>query len=382
MHQPDTNTGTTTAPRAGGGTRRAVELLSSVLTGRAAVEAALDEIIALTQRCEVPATAGGAWLRAGLGIAAPAAVWAVLVSDVAEGLRAAAVLVDTFEGGERRALLMVGGGGYRAAVAALDDSAATELGRAVASEADVRGCDLHLGELVPDDLLLAMAWAADARVETSIPVPLLERPADPSLPLFSGNVRKTLRKAHNRLAADGIELRAGVTRDPEEIIAALPELELAYRDRDEAHGLVCSLDTPAGLATWSRRLRELARDDLLELSTLHTTGDPHTPDTRGDTTPGNGSEELVAYVIGVRDGSSYGILEGRFHTRWARYAPGRLLESAVLERAFLDPSVAVVDWMTGVAPETLLATNRTQARVVLHRSCRSRGAAVNGSPED
>jgi hypothetical protein len=39
----------------------------------------------------------------------------------------------------------------------------------------------------------------------------------------------------------------------------------------------------------------------------------------------------------------------------------------VLRRAFADPAVQTVDWMTSVAPETLLAANASQGVVRLRR---------------
>jgi hypothetical protein len=72
-------------------------------------------------------------------------------------------------------------------------------------------------------------------------------------------------------------------------------------------------------------------------------------------------------VLGVQDGNRYGVMEGRFVTALARYAPGRLLEAAVLERVAQDERYVGLDWMTGVAPETLLAANDADFAVVLRR---------------
>jgi len=76
---------------------------------------------------------------------------------------------------------------------------------------------------------------------------------------------------------------------------------------------------------------------------------------------------FAAYVLGLVQGQSYQIWEGRFGSEWARYAPGRLLEAAVVQRVLDDPALQVVDWMTSIAPETLLAANDLEQTVTIHR---------------
>ena len=71
---------------------------------------------------------------------------------------------------------------------------------------------------------------------------------------------------------------------------------------------------------------------------------------------------LAAYVIALIDGTTYRVLDGRMNTDLSAYSPGRILESAVLERALDDGETELFDWMTGVAPETILAANVWQPR--------------------
>ena len=71
---------------------------------------------------------------------------------------------------------------------------------------------------------------------------------------------------------------------------------------------------------------------------------------------------LAAYVIALIDGTTYRVLDGRMNTDLSAYSPGRILESAVLERALEDGETELFDWMTGVAPETILAANVWQPR--------------------
>lgn len=103
---------------------------------------------------------------------------------------------------------------------------------------------------------------------------------------------------------------------------------------------------------WRWRLAELANLGSLELSTLHLDG------------------EFAAYALGVLDGDAYRVLEGRFVTAWARYAPGRLIEAAMLERVLESPSLRRTDWMSSVAPETLIAANDADPMVRIYWSYR------------
>jgi hypothetical protein len=59
------------------------------------------------------------------------------------------------------------------------------------------------------------------------------------------------------------------------------------------------------------------------------------------------------------------LLEGRFVTDWARYSPGRLLEVAVVERVLDDDLLTTFDWMTAVAPESLLGRNDADPMVLV-----------------
>ena len=52
-------------------------------------------------------------------------------------------------------------------------------------------------------------------------------------------------------------------------------------------------------------------------------------------------------------------------TRWSRYAPGRVLEAAVLQRMLDDSAYDTFDWMTSVASDTLLATTDHDPVVVV-----------------
>jgi CelD/BcsL family acetyltransferase involved in cellulose biosynthesis len=179
-------------------------------------------------------------------------------------------------------------------------------------------------------------------------VPVIRRDAGthPDDYLASG-MRRSLRKAANRLTADGRRTETRFTNDAAEILGQLSELERVHRHRDHVHGRISDLDDAVRHRAWRRRVQNLTDLGLLELAVLEIDG------------------ELAAYTLGVVDGPAYRLLEGRFVTDWARYSPGRLLEIAVVERVLADEALTTFDWMTAVAPESLLGRNASDPMVLV-----------------
>lgn len=323
-----------------------------VVVGARALARVLPEVDALALRCGLPVTARGPWLRASLLARPVDAGWAVLVRDRLGELRAAALLCRTGTGAGRRVVSLSGGDGHRAGLPAADADAAHALGVALAAELDARSPSerLELGPLAAGPLTDALADGLGTRPVAADPVPALRRTCGEELATYlTRGSRRTLRQARNRLATDRRRWEVRVTSDRDAVQALLPQMADAYRDRDGEHGVPCVLDSPAGLRLWQERTRTLLDAGLLELSALHVDG------------------RFAAHVLGVRDGRTYRVLEGRFHSEWSRYSPGRLLEAAVLQRVLLDPRYDELDWMTGVSPETLLAANSHEEQVVLLR---------------
>jgi len=332
---------------------RPAGVVADAIEGAAAVHRLLPEYEELAERCRLPVTARAAWVRARLEADPTATPWAAVVRDGRGALLAAAVLLEQPGG-----LVLAGGGdGYRSGVAAVDALAAELLGSTIARRLvrrfARRGSQqvLDLGPLPADARTGAFALGLGATVVPCDPVPLVRRVNGSDVAAYlSHGTRKTLRKARNRLVTDGLEHVVRFTDDADEVAALLPHLEAAYRDRDREHGLPCLLDTPAGLDLWRGRIQHLLAIGSLELATLSVGNRP------------------VAYVAGVRDGRRYGVLEGRFLTAWSRYAPGRLLEAEVLQRVLADDRLDELDWMTGIAPQTLLAANSVDPAVVVRFS--------------
>jgi hypothetical protein len=271
------------------------------------------------------------------------------VVEVAESgeLTALALLLNDRSGPVVRTTLAGSAEEHRGALLAVDDRAATHLGAAVARELMSGAREFSIGPVprgpAVDALLANLPFA---RVLDEVDVPVVR--ANPGIPSgMSRGMTRTLRKAANRLAADGLTADVAVTSDGAVISALVPLLESISRERDHAAGRPSPLDDLKRRRLWQRRVIGLASADMLRLATLRIAG------------------ELAAYVLGIEDGPTYSILEGRYVGRWARYAPGRVLEAAVLEHVVGSAELTTLDWMTAIAPETLLASNDVESLVVV-----------------
>jgi CelD/BcsL family acetyltransferase involved in cellulose biosynthesis len=324
-----------------------------VVTGIEALRAHRGEIEALAQRCEAPVTGRSTWMLA--SVQAGNEPWAVLVRDPAGFLRAAAILVEAGSvGGAAQVVTFAGSDlGHRGAILADDRVWARRLGIALSRALPARtsGWAIELGPLDAESRALEgflSGFPQLVKIQVD-PIPLVRR--EPVLDLaadyLAPAMRRTLRKATNRLATDGRALDLRFTRSYTEICELLPALEACHRERDHDRGRQSELDDGARRDIWRSRLRELALDGLLEVATAHIDG------------------ALAAHVVGIRDGHVYRVLEGHLVTHWGRYAPGRLLEAAVVQRMLDDPVMTALDWMTSVATESLLTTNGSRPTIVL-----------------
>ncbi len=306
-----------------------------------------DELDALADRCAAPSTARPAWLRASVQALPPEASWAVAVRDAQHGLRAALVVHEQAHQSHRSVTLAGCGSGHCGAVLADSAEAAALLGYGFGRALQERGGPVWtlLGP-VPD----RTPWLADfvatlpgGELAPAGGVPAVRRTDAVSARDYLGpSLQRTLRKAANRAARDGVDLSVAFTGDPLRVAALLPALEQLHRERDHDRGRPSELDDPAALRLWRDRITGLAEAGRIEVATLHVDG------------------VLAAQVIGIVDVGAYRVLEGNLATRLSRYSPGRVLETEVLQRMLDDPSHELLDWMTGVAPEALLAANHLQ----------------------
>jgi len=164
-------------------------------------------------------------------------------------------------------------------------------------------------------------------------------------------VRRTLRKARNRLDADQLPARFQLDDDPAAVASLLDRIQDAHRQRDHDGGRRSDLDQPAHRRWWRSVICEHANAGLVEATTLWLGG------------------ELAAYTIVLRDLAAdppaRRVFDSRCVSRFARYAPGRLLEAQVLAHALADPGCVLLDWMTSTAPEALLAVNQFEPMSVI-----------------
>jgi hypothetical protein len=272
----------------------------------------------------------------------PNSAWAVLLRDPDGLVLGAAVFIDVLRRDQLVATFAGSEGGFRVAPLAASEQAGTLLCRAVADELRQRKVAVDLGPVsVTEPLLHKLAGVLPTcELGPAEPVPYLRRSSDTHVEAYlSHGTRRTLRKARNRMAADEVAARVEYVRDRRGVVSLLPDMERTYRDRDHEGGRASLLDTPVGREIWRRRILGLIDTGHGEVAVLHL------------------NDAFAAYVLGVRDECWYGIPEGRFRTEHARYAPGRLLEAAVVGRALNDLELHGVDWLSGVAPESLLAAN-------------------------
>jgi diguanylate cyclase len=173
--------------------------------------------------------------------------------------------------------------------------------------------------------------------------------------LLSHNMRRQLRKAMNRLETDGHRVSFGTARTPEAIGEVLGTLERIHVDRDRVTRDASDLDDPRSRDLWRRLVLAHSQSGDVEVSSVLV------------------DDDVAGYVIAIIDGSSYRVFDGHFDSEFSRYSPGRLIESAVLDRVIVDPRFVELDWMAGVAAEKILATNSNEARRRLSASSEPRG---------
>ncbi len=171
--------------------------------------------------------------------------------------------------------------------------------------------------------------------------------------VLSKSMRKQLRRARNRIDQEGVEIEISFDRGRAISTLLIDEVETVHIGRDRDNRRRSDLDRPSEREFW-RRICEGGKNEWeVEIAQLRLNG------------------ELAAYVVALLDGDIYRVYDGRMSSKWQHYSPGRLVESAALNRAISDPRFSSLDWMSGVAAEKLLTTNFAEGR--------SRLVATSGS---
>jgi CelD/BcsL family acetyltransferase involved in cellulose biosynthesis len=302
----------------------------------------------LAAQCGAPFTAGQDWLSATWAVIEQHEAWAVIVRDELGDLCAAVVVLERSCGEHQLVTSADAHLGFRGSILAVDDRAAALLGYGLRRQLQYRATPTvgMLGPVASDTIGLAEFCAnlGEAEVNAVDPIPLIRRTGSTEAGAYlSANMRRTLRKARNRLATDGRSAVISFTDRPDEIRDVLPALHRLHVRRDHSRGLSSNLDSAEESAIWKQRLLAMADRGALELATMHIDG------------------ELASYTLSVLEGETLSVLEGVLDPEWSRYAPGRLLETAVLQRMLDNPALITLDWTSPVAPESLLAANGTTA---------------------
>lgn len=316
----------------------------------------LDE---LNRLCGVQTTQRRLWLQTWLDINPGATIWAASVST-ADRLVAALVLHETTEAQDVRVIrALCPRGDDRLVPAVAHRDAGDELARTVAREVLGRRDSwfLSLGPVPDSDPFLQ-------RLQTHLPgsrlvpgraIPLVLPAtnhycsADSPCPRLAANMQRNLRKARNRLAADGLAEDVRVITDPQEMSTWLGRIWQLRCDRDAFVGRLRPDPGVREQRFWHNSLSAHSLRGGVELSLLHIGG------------------QLAAYVLALTDETTCRVLEGRFVDEFARFNPGRLLEAHVVRRAVCDDGRRL-DWMNGVAPEKLVAATSLESTSWLYAS--------------
>lgn len=315
------------------------------LSGSSLLEYLAADLDDLHQATAAPVTARCPWLRAWVGAYRPEEPWAVTVRDSRTGRLDGAALLSTRTGADHDEITPLGRRQLdRGFLPARTEAAADALATALAARLSGREKPwaLRLGQLPAGDRVAAAVTRRldGARIIPGSPIPKVSFGlADEAGDLLGKNLRKQLRKARNRAADDGLAVTVEFACGLEPVAVLLDEVERTHRAREHHARRVSDLDSSPGLRFWRSVILGHAARGEVEVATLRL------------------GDELAAYVVSLVDGGAYRVLDGRFAPTWSRYSPGRLLETATLDRASGDARYREVDWMNGCASEKLLTAN-------------------------
>ncbi|MDH4147436.1 MAG: GNAT family N-acetyltransferase, partial [Acidimicrobiia bacterium] len=314
------------------------------------LRADLDELHTATA---TPLTARMTWLQAWADVHDDYHPVVVLVRERGRGRIDGAALLARRETGGSAELVALGhgsAGSTRFAVRA--PRAARALARAMANQLQNAETSwiANFAQLPENDLVakLLLQHLPNAELVSELAVPrLVFGPAEDVDHFLSKNLRRQLRKAQNRLEVDGIESHLEFRSRFDDLEHLLDEMEAVHVERDHASGRDSDLDDPHVRRQWRALVRAHGRAGMLEVATL-----------RFD-------HQLAGFVIAMVDGPVYRVFDGHFDTGFARYSPGRMVETAAVARALADDRFTEVDWMSGIASEKILSSNAAEPRARL-----------------
>lgn len=316
---------------------------AQVLTGPAAVTAALAAARDLLTATAAPVCARSEWLLSWLETYRNLEPVVVLAGSAADpdGL---ACLAVSRSGPVRTVTLLGDGPSDYGRLPVRDEQAAAVLATGITEVlAGLRGpWRLRLAQLPVGDPVAGRLHATlpGARLEPGQGCPRLRIGADRRIErLLSAQVRHTARQGRNRLARQGLSPDLELVTDPSTINVLLPELVAVHRERDHYLGRRSDLDDPVRLAFYRTVATRLAAARLLEVMTLRLDG------------------TLAAYMVGIPDAAVYRLWDGRISMRWPKARLGRLIDTAVIDSVLGQPHIVELDWLRGELPHKLEVSN-------------------------
>jgi CelD/BcsL family acetyltransferase involved in cellulose biosynthesis len=308
---------------------------------------ALDDLHVATG---APLTARRVWLRAWSRSYPSSEPWVVVVRDPASGRIDAAAMLSRRQLRDGVDVSPLGfGRNDRSRLPARTPEAAEALADRIAASLDRLDAPWTLRiEQLPADCPVAAALVERLDFATvlrggDVPRVQFDPEAEPELRSYiSKAMRKVLRKSENRIEADGHPMDIAFERSPAGVHGLIDEVERVHRERDHAVGRSSDLDSDYGVRFWRSVILDHADRGEVEIATLRLGG------------------ALAAYVVSFLDAGSYRVFDGRFATEWSRYSPGRLVETATLERAIREERFQLLDWMNSVAPDKLICANAVE----------------------
>ena len=338
--------------------RRTAPLDVEVLDGFDRIRNVVPQLGTLHTELGVPVMARTRWMETWATVYDDWNIKTVLVRERNRGrVEAAALLAHRIDGLTTRVVAMGHGTVACTRFPSRTERASKLLAKGIKDVLDDFGAwTLHFQQLPDGDPVakLLAQQLPNAEMTPDLWVPQVEFGDDPKLPEFlSRNMRRQIKKAWNRLETDGHHVEMRIARSEFEIMQVLPQVETIHVMRDHDTGRESDLDDPKVRELWRRLVLAHAASGQVEISTLHI------------------DDRIAGFVIGIIDDDLYRVFDGHFDSEFHRYSPGRIIESAVLERAMADARFAGLDWMAGVAAEKILVSNHSEGRIQLVASARS-----------
>jgi diguanylate cyclase len=324
-----------------------------ILRGIREVEPLLAALDLFHRDVGAPVTARWPWLSSWFNLHPDSELRLMIVrSNGSEVIDAAAILAVTQVGSRTKVFTVSEQSATVASIFARDEASADRLAAGIADFV----LELSNGWELDIQQVHAKNPAAEAldryipalSVESTLPIPQVKfTPGMTTGLALSKNMRKQLKRGTAKLDADCPGWHIKFVSSTDEIMALLPDVEETHVERDHDRRNESDLDNALSRRFWQETIVAHSYTGELELAALMI------------------DDAVASYVLSFVDGDTYRVFDGRMNSRYAKYSPGRILEAATLDRALTDPRFDCFDWMTGVAPETILAVNDWEQRVRL-----------------